>query len=203
MINIDKALEVINLYYPLNLNYGSVQYKKSLPYKRLLKLRLSHKNNNEICNELYRNLCKVFEGYEVSNWTDLDSYNCYEFRILLHKNQPILDDDIKLIEELGGKRLDIHLFISILEKCYFYYINETTYDSITKKWSFRNIYEFNGLYDILKDMDYIFDLNGYEKISYEVVNTIVSNIETELIEKGKVKVFNCMFTELFDIKIVI
>lgn len=199
MLSKVRALEVISLYYPLNLEYYDLEYERSLQYKRLLKLRLHHKNNSEIYKRIYEMLCDIFKGYKILNWTDLDSYNCYEFRILLHKNQPILDDDIDLVEMLGGKRLDLHLHISILEKCYFYYINETKYDSLTKEWSFRDSYKFDAFYDVLKKLEYDFKLHGYKKVSYEVANSLVSDVEMELIEKGEVKVFNCMFTEIFNI----
>jgi hypothetical protein len=42
-------------------------------------------------------------------------------------------------------------------------------------------------------------LEGYSEISNEIAKYIVDDIETEFLERGKVKVFNCLFTELISI----
>lgn len=55
-------------------------------------------------------LCKQ---YKVVDWIDEESC-CYEFKILLHENQEILDDDIELIETLGGERNDLRIFLVYL-----------------------------------------------------------------------------------------
>jgi hypothetical protein len=79
---------------------------------------------------------EIFSGYEVVDWTDLDLYNDYEYRVLLHRNQQILDDDTDLMLALGGRRLDLFLFISAFSNYYYFFINET---EITNDgdWLFR------------------------------------------------------------------
>ena len=37
---------------------------------------------------------------------------------------------------------------------------------------------------------------GYRELTSEIINLPVQNLETELIEDGKVKVFHCLFTDL-------
>lgn len=50
--------------------------------------------------------------YHVKSWTDMEDLKCFEYRILLHEHQPIMDDDIELIQSLGGERRDLFIFVS-------------------------------------------------------------------------------------------
>ena len=45
--------------------------------------------------------------------------------MLLHKNQPILDDDVELLEALNGKQMDLEIYVSLLTKSYYLYGLET------------------------------------------------------------------------------
>jgi hypothetical protein len=127
-MTLKQVIDTIYLYFPNNLSFTDPNYILSLQYKRMLKIRDKHLIDNSKKESLWEKLTNVLKEYCVVDWTDLKSNNCYEYRILLHKNQPILDDDNELIKALNGKRQDLFLFISILDNLFYMFINETLLD---------------------------------------------------------------------------
>lgn len=69
-------------------------------------------------DRLENNLKEIFSRYEVVDWTDLREDTCYAYKILLHANRPILDDDRELMDALGNTRYDLRFYVSILERYY-------------------------------------------------------------------------------------
>lgn len=197
---VDELLKKIDLYFPKNLSYEDPKYHSSSQIARLLKRREEYLHNELFTHHMNKSLKQVFKGYEVVDWTNLESYNGYEYRILLHHNQPILDDDIELMQKLGGKRLDLFLFISILNKNYYFFVNETILENNASEWIFRYVLQYNKeIQCLIEEMRYLFSMEGYHEITTEIANIIIEDVETELKSKGKVTVFNCLFTDLISI----
>ena len=196
MACIEEILNIIYSYYPKDVSFNDIKYKLSVQYCNSMKKKSEHTTNTLIKKDIYSTLINALKGYEIIDWTDLSSSFCYEFRILLHKNVKILDDDIKLIKMLKGKRLDILLYVSILSNYFYFDINETKY--INNKWEFRYInklpIEIEYLTSIINQC--LISL-GYYGLTSDIVHTYVDHIETEYKDKGKVTVFDCLFTDLY------
>jgi len=197
---LNEINETINLHFPKGVNFNEYSYITSIEYNNLLKIREEHLYNWKFKKDLEESLQTVYKDYAVIDWTDIPNSNCYEFKILVHKNQPILDDDIELIRYLGWKRLDLRIFISILNKYYYYFFEESTYDINIEEWNFRTITEYNQeMKDIINHLNNVMSSKGYQELSSEIVNKIVEDVETQYLEKGQVKIFNCLFTDLVTI----
>lgn len=151
--------------------------------------------------ELLKHMENLADSYAVVDWTDNESC-CYEFKILLHKNIPILDDDKILIKKLHGTRKDLRIFISVLEACYYLFEEKTTYSEAEDKWDFTiiNSHSWECQKLIQKINDYL-SQNGYMELSDSEVQTLVPDVETHYKEAGKATIFDCLFTDLVNLSI--
>ncbi len=194
---LDEVLNVIYTYYPKKLYFNDSKYKGSPQYIRLMENRKENLDNLNSGESLKAELQQILKQYSILDWTDLESSNCYEYRVLLHKGQSIMDDDVQLIESLGGTRFDLYLFISILNNYFYYFVSKSMLNCNSNKWEFENIdYYSEDVQDVVNVVKKFFVLKNYKQITKDIAETIVEDIDTEYIEKGKVKVFNCLFTEL-------
>ena len=199
-MTLKQVMDIIYTYFPKNLSFNDPNYKTSLEYKRMLKLREIQLLDFSKKENVWEKLTDTFQEYCVIDWTDLKSNNCFEYRILLHKNQPILDDDTGLMKVLNGKRYDLFLFISIFEKLFYVFINETSLNCNTDQWEFNEVLnQTEEQKIIINKLKNILIINGYNEISKEIANYIIDDVETEFLEHGNVKVFNCLFTDLVSI----
>lgn len=197
MAFLDEVLNVIYTYYPKKLYFNDSKYKGSPQYIRLMENRKENLDNLNSGESLKAELQQILKQYSILDWTDLESSNCYEYRVLLHKGQSIMDDDVQLIESLGGTRFDLYLFISILNNYFYYFVSKSMLNCNSNKWEFENIdYYSEDVQDVVNVVKKFFVLKNYKQITKDIAETIVEDIDTEYIEKGKVKVFNCLFTEL-------
>ena len=207
-----KVLGKVYLYYPKNASFSSIEYQSSKEYLNLLKKRKEAHKDIMYQKYLKNRLDNLFENYAVVDWTDLESYNDYEYRILLHKNQPILDDDINLLRALGNKRLDLFLFISALEKYYYFLINYTEFcpktteytrfHEETGKWVFRTMSTIPaGLENKIEKLRHFLLSNNYVELSDEIAKQIIIDVSTELKPVGSATVFDCFFTDVISIDI--
>lgn len=195
MVNKETLLADIYKYYPSGLNKGNNQNNK----KEQLRQKKIKNKNKLLQQEIFKNILDIAKGYAVVDWTEEESC-CYEFKVLLHKNQLILDDDIELIRSLNGVRNDLRIFISILEPYYYLFIEEMKYVEEKEAWLFNKIEARDEKVKImLKEINEYFSKNGYIRLSYHDVKRSVPNIETELKEFNKVIVFDCLFTDLVTI----
>lgn len=197
MTTLSEIIKTISNFFPKGKKFDEAAYQESKEFQRLLELRQRHLDDPTFGRYLLQILHAVFQGYVVVDWTNLQAANCYEYFILLHKDQPILDDDLQLIKALGGKRTDLRLFVSILAKYYYFFIEETSYDEKFNRWSFDSVNQITT--QIAENINCLrerMNLEGYIELSTEVINTPVKGIETELVPKNKVKVFHCLFTDL-------
>ncbi|MBS7529977.1 hypothetical protein IC619_005625 [Hazenella sp. IB182353] len=193
-----RIKDIIYQYYPQNYNWGT-DYINSLEYRKQLQVRKNMQENVERKGKITKLLAQIFKRFMVVDWSNIEEYNCYEFRILIHQDQPIWDDDIQLIKKLNGVRYDLMLFISILEKYYHFFFVETTFDERKKDtWSFRRFFECpDHIVSLVDVMNTKLKKDGYCELSYKDVNEVVDDVETELLNRGEVKVFSCLFTDLY------
>lgn len=192
-MNSDYLLRNIYHYYPFMYERNDAS-KKNLRIKKISS-KLIYKK------ELLEHIEKLADSYTVVDWTDNESC-CYEFKILLHKNIPILDDDKILIKKLHGTRKDLRIFISVLQPCYYLFEEKTTYLEAEGKWNFTIINSHSWEYQklIQKINDYL-SQNGYMELSDSEVQTLVPDVETHYKEAGKATIFDCLFTDLVSLSI--
>jgi hypothetical protein len=201
---LNQILNQLYMYYPRNEKYNSIGYHNSKERSRLLKKWKYAKNNKKHKSHFFMSLRKIFCSYEVIDWSDLEEYFDYEYRVLLHKNQSILDDDIGLMNVLHGKRSDLYIFISVLERYFCFFLVYTRYDSSKNAcdaWCFKDIYENiqEIRLDIKKELDELlcfFLKNGYALLPYEIYTCTVPYVETELKENNTARVFDCLFNDM-------
>ena len=199
-MEIPKILNQIYKYYPKNMFFNTEKYQNSNEYLRKKKKRKRAYGNLEYKYCIENKLRTIFKDHVVSDWTDLKNYNCYEYRILLHKNQPILDDDINLMTMLKNERLDLFIFISILEKYYYIQFNETKYEPKDNKWIFKILEKYPGnLKTELNKLKKTFSLEDYTELTEKIVKEKVDCIETEFGEIGETTIFSCIFTDIIGI----
>ena len=194
-----KILSIIQKYYPKECKFNSKHYADSREYKKYKKVI---KNTSMFCRkekEYYDMVCSIFPQYYVKRWTNT-SYPCFQYSVLLHKNQPILDDDIELMDVLGGKRYNLEIFISRISDYYYVYTSEHIYDKEqTENWMFNShsatfILNKTHVKRLQKEMK----KRGINKLSKKMAHIKVPFIETELlpVQEHEVEVFNCLFSDM-------
>ena len=157
------------------------------------------KSNSEEKDILLSNIKNIASDYYLVDWTDKNSC-CFEFKILLHKEKDILDDDVSLMNELGGVRRDLRIFVSVLEPYYYTFIEETRYLSEKQQWFFATIECLNeDYYKLISMIDDYFAKKSYHKINNNSAKMIVSDVETEFKGLHETRVFNCLFTDTVDL----
>jgi len=191
MIN-KKILTDTYKYYSVDLDKDDIS-KKS---KQLLRQRKIGQKGLFKDQKIFREIVRNIKEYSVIDWTD-ETACCYEFKILLHKGQDILDDDKGLIKALGGVRNDLRVFISVLEPYYYLFVEETKYVENNDQWLFRTIkLPAQEAVKIIKEVEDCLLLKGYQRLLDDDVETVVPDIETELSELTKATVFDCLFTDV-------
>lgn len=192
-----KILKTIYYFFPHNCKWDKFVYKfRKESYYRKRNYRRA-KNNQPYENELYAKLSKIFSYYAVTRWTDVEEYDCYQYKILLHRNQEVLDDDVELIGVLGGLKRELRIYFSTLDNFYYYYIRETQYDISMDHWIFRNIFEIPSLLSKeVKCLNDFLESKCYYKVTDEQAQTVIPNIETEYFRGGTVRIFDCLFTQI-------
>lgn len=201
-------INTIYKFYPKNIPYSDKRYKKSREYKNLLICR-----NNALLDEKFRQYLKkklenIFIDYAVSDFINLNNDTSYRYHILMHKNQPILDDDINLIKNLDGIKYELIFVLSYLDNYCYYYILETKFDFCFKKWSFRDKFNNRDFIEIenqffqsdeIRKINNFLSENNYSFISDDFINLIIKDIETELCDFGETKIYNALFSDLLSI----
>lgn len=184
---------IIKLYFPKNIAFGSEGYIQSNEQKNFKKVCERVKNSDE-STLMYNVLKTICKGYEVIFWTNFDLYDDIEFKILLHKGQEILDNDIQLLERLAYQRRDLEIFISLIGKYYYLLPIETKYKD--EKYDFNYEFKITGeMENLIRTVRNYFLENNYKEIDDQTANSIVQDIETELQPRGKATVFNLLFND--------
>lgn len=191
ILNNRNILEMIYKYYPLAAEESGIE-KVKMRMDKIQKKSIYKK-------DLINNVITIARDYEVVDWTDAEAC-CYEFKILLHKYTPILDDDRILIKKLNGKRNDLRIFISVLEPCYYMFEEKTSYCESEDQWKFRTEEsDTDGIRELKEAMKTFLRKSGYAELSHSDVLIPVFGIETLYKEAGQATVFDCLFTDLVNI----
>jgi hypothetical protein len=168
--------------------------------KELIREAKADSKTTEEKDSLVLEISQVLEGYPVLGWVD-DESCCYEFIVLLHKNQDILDNDIQLIKELGNTRYDLELFISVLGPYIYSSVYETKHHD-DGSWSFLTLRHYSEEIDsAVKKINEHFKSNGYQIIPYDLACEIIPDIQSKYKDYGGFTVFNGLFTDLYYLKI--
>lgn len=193
MENYRKIIENINSYYPKNCSYEDKEYKNTEEYKRYETVIKDVKLRNKVNKKVYEIMQYVFPDNYIKKWKNTD-YPSVHFSVLLHKNQPILDDDKELLAVLNGRRLDLEVYVSLLDNFYYIYIIETQKQFNSNKWEFHcyDAEEFVNEEE-MKILIKKLSLAGLSKIDKSIAHKIVPDIETELHYEGEVKFFTAYF----------
>lgn len=123
-----EIIEIINRYY----SRGKMNIQE-----KIRQICRNEQLESEV-TKINQEIRSLFSEYAIIDWTDEDSC-CYEQHILLRERQEILDDDIELIMTLGGKREDLRIFFSVIDKFYYYFLERTEYNSSNNIWNFYTI----------------------------------------------------------------
>jgi hypothetical protein len=143
---------------------------------------------------LIAEISEVLDGYAVVDWEDEDAC-CYELTALLHKNQSILDNDIRLIEALGNTRYDLCIFISVIGPYFLSYVQRTEY--CDGQWDFLILDRCpKEAENAVKRLERHFEEKEYEIISLDLARTIIPDIESRYKGLGDFTFFNGLFTDL-------
>ena len=153
---IDDLVCLIHQYYPTGIPFNDPLYQSSDEYKNLKKKQKQMVENADYLAFIEKSLKKIFSQYAVINWTYMEEYPDIEYHILLHKNQDILDDDIRLLERLNGERRDLFLYISIIGKYYFFTINKTEKKNEKHIFSFDELHSYEEQERIAELEDFFF-----------------------------------------------
>lgn len=194
-----KILKIIEKYYPKECAFSSQEYLDSKEYKKFKKII-----NDEDCfrqkeKEYYEMICSIFSQYYVKRWDNM-TYPCFQFSVLLHKNQSILDDDIELMDELGGRRYNLEIFISRISNYFYVYTSEDIYcKNQIENWMFQShsatfLLEKKYINRLKKEMKRI----GINKLNRTMAHIKIPFIETELLpsRNHEVEIFNCLFSDM-------
>ena len=191
-----EIMESIYTYYPKNCSFEDKKYKATEEHMRYETILKDTKWREKISNKIYKIIQSIFISNYITKWTN-NEYPSIHYSVLLHKNQSILDDDEELLAILNGKRLDLELYVSLLDSYYYLYVIETLKASNKNEWKFNyyNADEFVGE----EEMNLLTEkllIEGFSKIDRNIVHKIVPYIETELHYAGEVKIFHCLFSDV-------
>ncbi|MBB5181553.1 hypothetical protein HNQ44_003018 [Planomicrobium koreense] len=138
-----------------------------------------------------------FENYSVANWTDYEDLYCLEFRILLTKNQPLLDDNTELLKVLGGTRIDLTVFVSLISNHYYLWAEKTRYNPLNDKWTFQKITLKNHeVFPVIEKFTAEMERADFKLLPEFDARKFVPDVETKYLDKGKVRVFHIIFTDM-------
>ncbi|MDR4987104.1 hypothetical protein [Bacillus cereus] len=194
VITKSDILNIVDSYYSYEESMDNLLVKVLQPNERLLSLKESvHKNGLD--QVWYTEFQRLYSNNAVVNWTDFPHSQCLEYKILAHSNQEILDDNIELITLLGGKRVDLRIFISLLGDYYYCMLEACSHIDGTDGWDFRDVSD-SGKYDgLLEDTKIFMNKKGFTYIPKELLNTKLEGIETGYISCNELTLFNCLFSE--------
>lgn len=199
MVNLNALLKEVYEVYPRGIFLEDETYKQRNEYLKREQKKENTKKSDDF-RVIYQNIKEIFDNYEVVNWSNIEEHPCFEFVILLHKNQPILDDDTDLIHQLNGVRHDLFLYVSYISNYYCYYIRETKYSEESGEWSFKKIRleDNQNIVALIQDMNTYLTNIGYELLSQEILSYRLPDIDLELVSFGAATIFHCLFTDLLD-----
>ncbi|HHT7190182.1 TPA: hypothetical protein ACTZ5N_003587 [Bacillus cereus] len=188
---LDELKETVYKFFPKDITKEEV-YEGSEEYKRFKALKENFRKNESSQKKILSLIESTFCNYHVSDCTDLKLYSCLEYNVLLNGKEPILNDDIDWIRKSRGERLDLAIFVSLLDTYYYYYVLKTTYDENAREWAFEIV---DIKMDNINEFEKLMDARGFVRVEREVARTPITDIETECLRMGEVNVFHALFTD--------
>ena len=164
--------------------------------KRMLKKREEERLFRRKKQSTFTSLLKIaFPRCPVVNWTSISSDTSYKYRILLNETvESIMDDDIELIQHLGGKRKDLYVYFSYLANYWHWHVIDTSFSDGV--WNSRITY---GIPDGYKRNIEGLRINiaelGFAELDEATVKTQVKEASVPLVERKKSTVFNLLFSD--------
>lgn len=195
MCRYNDLVNLIYKYYPKNCSFEEKYYQSSKEYKNYI-IKVSNVSEREIIScHVHNEIKSVLPNNYISKWNN-SSFPSVHFSVLLHENQDIIDDDEVLLDILGGCRYDLHLYISLLEKFYYMFVDETLRLPNNQGMQFSVLANSNSYKKQIDKLDDKLNALNYKKLSSNVAHKLVPYVETELLEEGEVKIFNCLFADI-------
>lgn len=147
---------------------------------------------------LYRALVEALPRLEVIDYTDDDGDACcVGYRILLHPDQPLLDDDRELFEALDGVRYDLEVYCSTLIPFFYMACTKTSLSQLHdgERWTFSVVP--SSLSSAPTKVASVLEEAGFSELSRSLVLHEVPDLDVEFVEQGKAIIFSCLFEPLF------
>ncbi|KAA6467982.1 MULTISPECIES: hypothetical protein [Bacillus] len=188
----NELKEIVYKFFPKNIMKEEELYEESKEHKRFIELKETFIENESSQQEVLSLIESTFCDEHVLDCTDLNLYNCLEYNVLLNGREPMLNDDIEWIQKSRGERLDLGVFVSLLDKYYYYYVLKTTYDEEVREWTFETI---DVEMDTICEFETRMNTKGFVRVEREIARTAIPDIETECLRMGEVNVFHALFTD--------
>ncbi|HDR4456105.1 TPA: hypothetical protein QCQ37_003116 [Bacillus cereus] len=188
----NELKEIVYKFFPKNIMKEEELYEESKEHKRFIELKETFIENESSQKEVLSLIESTFCDEHVLDCTDLNLYNCLEYNVLLNGREPMLNDDIEWIQKSRGERLDLGVFVSLLDKYYYYYVLKTTYDEEVREWTFETI---DVEMDTICEFETRMNTKGFVRVEREIARTAIPDIETECLRMGEVNVFHALFTD--------
>jgi len=192
--NLDELYHLIYNYYPRQFEYSSAEYQNSEQYKRLRSVLSNNAQWIKKDKLLYDCLDAAFQTNYLKKWTSID-YPSIHYMLLLHENQPIMDDDEELLDVLNGRRLDLEIYISLLGNYYYSFVVEMIRNDDNK---LSLMFYQDDLFapDYSKILIKCMEQLGYCRLDSETVHRRVTDINAELKDCTETTIFHCLFSDL-------
>lgn len=147
---------------------------------------------------LYEALKEALPGFEVIDYTDDEGDACcVGYIVLLHPDQPLLDDDEELLEALHGTRYDLEIYCSMLSPFYYMECRRTTLTQLDdgKRLTFARA--ASPCPAVPKKVAETLEEVGFSALSRPVILHPVPDLDVEFVPMGKTILFSCLFESLF------
>ena len=164
--------------------------------KRMLKKREEERLFRRKKQSTFTSLLKIaFPRCPVVNWTSISSDTSYKYRILLNETvESIMDDDIELIQHLGGKRKDLYVYFSYLANYWHWHVIDTSFSDGV--WNSQITYGIPDEYARnIEGLRINIEELGFAELDEATVKTQVKKASVPLVERGKATAFNLLFSD--------
>lgn len=191
--NLEELYQIIYRYYPRHCDYSSGEYQKSEQYIRLKDILENYKQWIRKDKLMYSNLDAAFPNNYIKKWTSVD-YPSIHYTILLHENQPLMDDDEILLEILNNRRLDLEVYISLLGNYYYAFVCEMKKEH--EKLSFACYQDDIFTPEYAAKLSKCMNQLGYCRLDSATVHCRVPDVNTDLKDADETTIFQCLFSDL-------
>lgn len=190
----EEVMRYIDEFYPKHSD--PLDIKGEIDEKRI---EVGEANKKKYFNKLFNGIKKAAQGYHVKDFTD-EEFPGLAFKVLLHENQDILDDDRELIEALGGTKYELEVYVSMISPFFCMYVNRTDYqkENDVEIWSFSVTHDFPNIAVVERVKDYLLSQNKKE-ISLLNALVLVDERDVPYTKEEKATIFDCLFDNMVTI----